>query len=78
MTKKDFDLIELERLLNCKIVGIVRATKPLAYDGEFKSYYGLKIDNPIMEEGYILWLVGDSVANFVVENFDIAEEFEEV
>jgi hypothetical protein len=67
---------ELEHLLGCKIVGIVRST-----DGA-EQYLGLKIDNPIMEEGYILWFVNDNEFNgpgsFLVENYDTAEDFEEI
>lgn len=70
---------ELEELINCKIVGIVRALKPLAYDGNFNEYYGLKIDDPIMERGLILWLASDNTPNdFVIEDYDTAEGFEEV
>ena len=78
MNRKDYNLSELKKILDYKIVGIVCAVKPLAYDGDWNEYLGLKIYNPITKESYIFWLIDDSIGNFVIENFDTAEDFEEV
>ena len=69
----DYNLDELKKILDCKVTGIVRAIKPLAYDGKWNEYYGLK-----MGGSYILWLSGESIGNFFVEDFDKAEDFEDV
>lgn len=77
--EKNQDILDLEELVNCKIVGVVCATKPIGYDGDFKEYYGLKIDDAIMERGLILWLAGyDDKSHFTIEDYDEAEDFEEV
>lgn len=77
--KKNQNILDLEELVGCKIVGVVRALKPLGYSGNFNEYYGLKIDDSVMEKGLILWLAGDDCAeNFMIEDFDEAEDFEEI
>ena len=77
MTEKDYFIEELERLDGCKIVGVVTG------GGKgHEKYYGLKIDDARREEGYILWFLRDEEGNgpgsFVIENYDTAEDFEEV
>lgn len=76
MSKKDYFVEELERLDGCKIVGVV-------VSGEgYEKYYGLKIDDARREEGYLLWFIRDEEGNgpgsFLIENYDEAEDFEEI
>lgn len=76
MNEKDYFIDELERLVDTMIVGVVVSGKG------YERYYGLKIDDPIMEKGYILWFLRDEEANgpgsFVIEDYDTCENFEEV
>lgn len=76
MNEKDYFINELERLVNTKIVGVV-----ISGEG-YQRYYGLKIDDPIMEKGYILWFESDEEGNgpgsFVIEDYNTCEDFEEV
>jgi hypothetical protein len=73
---KDYNVEELERLIDCKIVGVIRSTD------KYERYYGLKIDDARREEGYILWFLQDEEGNgpgsFCIENYDTAEDFEEL
>lgn len=73
---KDYLIEELEQLIGCKIVGVVRST-----DDEYEKYYGLKIDDARMERGLILWFLRDEEGNgpgsYLIEYYDTAEDFEE-
>jgi|WetSurSiteA1Bulk_404760.scaffolds.fasta_scaffold99521_3 hypothetical protein len=73
---KDYYVEELEQLIDCKIVGIVRSTD------KYEKYYGLKIDDPRMERGLIIWFLRDEEGNgpgsFTIENYDEVEDFEEI
>lgn len=73
---KDIFVEELEALIGCKIVGVVRST-----DTVHEHYYGLKIDDTSMELGLILWFMRDEEGNgpgsFMIEEYDTAEDFEE-
>jgi len=72
----DYCVRELEQLVDCKIVGVIRSTD------KYEKYYGLKIDDSRMERGLILWFLRDDEGNgpgsFTIENYDEAEDFEEV
>lgn len=72
---KDYFVEELEDLVGCKIVGVVRSTD------KYEKYYGLKIADNVREETIILWFLRDEEGNgpgsFTIENFDDVEDFEE-
>jgi len=75
---KDYFLKELEKLIDCKIVGVVHSDEEDSYE----KYYGLKIADKRREETKIIWFLRDEEGNgpgsFTIEDFDEAEDFEEI